>query len=253
MTIGKPGIAIGARVRPATVTRLSDSVPVPILSPFDGRFTIYLLVGDLTIPGMFQRLLDLNAYIEQSDDSIFQKFGADLGDKHISHRLHPMRRPSPRCPATPEETIPKGRELYTYSYDDIPQITADYVAGTHSIFRMSVVTTSKNISDVVLDKVMGALYPRIQSPGKRSRVFCPQHFFCDDIPIISPYRDTAPEEGCIFENPMHRKWCVSPRVGSIIVARPDGHVGLRTDGFGIESWAEVEAYFEAFLKPCADA
>ncbi|KAG6884832.1 hypothetical protein C0993_007953 [Termitomyces sp. T159_Od127] len=141
--VGKPDVIPGARTRPAVVTRLSDLVPVPIVSRFDGRFTLYFLVGDLSKNNGLEQLVNLDAF---------------------------LRRP-------------------------------------------------------------GSMFSR------------------DDIPLVSPYRQTAPEAGAIFEHPMHSKWGVDPNVGSIVVVRPDGHIALKTIGFGVEEYQEVEAYFEGFLTP----
>ncbi|KDQ51273.1 hypothetical protein JAAARDRAFT_185320 [Jaapia argillacea MUCL 33604] len=274
MAIGHPGVAIGSRTRPAVVTRLSDSVPVPILSQFDGRFTIYILVGDLTEPGALDRLKDLDAYIRESAGSIFHKFGFDV---NVEEKQVHKRMPSLQIPTThggnllvdgytfgnasgysangngnahaKSEAFPAGRILYHYDYDDIPQITGDYLSRPHSLFRVSVVTTSSTSSTFVLNDLLPLLYPTAddQEDKKHSRIFHPAHFYCDDIPIISPYRETAPEAGVVFENPMHQKWDVDRKVGSIIVARPDAHVAMKTNGFGRESWESVEQFFSGFL------
>lgn len=247
MTIGRPDVIVGARGRPAMVTRLSDSVPVPILSPFDGRFTMYFLVGDVSSNDAFQRLMELDAFVRRPK-SIFSRFGSTLADtpshRHLSALL---------CPASSkasEKFLPKGRELYSYIYDDIPQATARYHGASHSILHTAVITTLGSTSSFVQDRITNLIYPKKQAaPHHTSPILRPHHFFCDDIPVISPYRDTAPEAGSVFEHPMHNKWGVDPFVGSIVVARPDGHIGLKTVGFGVEAWVEVEAYFQAFLVP----
>ncbi|GLB38786.1 putative phenol hydroxylase, C-terminal dimerisation domain [Lyophyllum shimeji] len=120
--IGKPDVIVGARCRPAVVTRLSDSVPVPIMSPFDGRFTVYLLVGDLPTNDALNRLLELDAFV-QRPKSIFSRFGSRLVGKPSNARLSALLRPTSNAS---ERIIPKGRELYSYIYDDIPQATAGY-------------------------------------------------------------------------------------------------------------------------------
>ncbi|EEB87036.1 hypothetical protein MPER_15799, partial [Moniliophthora perniciosa FA553] len=97
--------------------------------------------------------------------------------------------------------------------------------------------------------ILDMLYPceSDKAQDKRSRILHPAWFFSDDIPIVSPYRETAPEAGTLFENPMHQKWAIDPIIGSIVVARPDAHVGTKTVGFGVEAWKEVESYFQGFL------
>ncbi|KAF5377824.1 hypothetical protein D9615_006786 [Tricholomella constricta] len=252
--IGKPNVIVGTRARPAIVTRVSDSVPVPILSPFDGRFTIYFLVGDLSKADAFERLLSLDAFLTRPK-SIFWRFGSHLPYKPSHRRLSPMLlRPADSHNAS-ERCLPKGRELYTYIHDDIPQPTACYHGSAHSIFQTSIITTLGNTSSFINDRITDLLYPKQQQASTHhtnthtSPIFRPHRFFCDDLPIVSPYRETAPEAGPIFEHPLHSKWGVDPAVGAIVVARPDGHVAAKTTGFGVEAWLEVEAYFEGFLMP----
>ncbi|TFK36294.1 FAD binding domain-containing protein [Crucibulum laeve] len=253
MTIGQPGVAVGSRTRPAQVTRLSDSVPVPILPPFDGRFTIYFLVGDLSSSEAFGRLQEVDTYIRKSNGSIFSRFGKDIDvhAKPIAERMPHLRIPltSTSNEARPDASFAPGRSLYTYEYDEIPQIMADVQAAPHSLFRVSSITTSGIDSPAVQEKLLEVLNPRYSSPeeAKHSRIFHPAHFYCDDLPIVSPYRQTAPEAGLVFEHPLHTKWGVDVSQGSIIIARPDAHVALKTTGFGVEAWKEVEAYFEGAL------
>ncbi|KAG6915141.1 hypothetical protein DXG01_013080 [Tephrocybe rancida] len=242
--IGKPEVIPGARTRPAVVTRLSDFVPVPIGSHFDGRFTLYLLVGDLSKYNALERLLDLDTYLKRPR-SIFSRFGYNLVNTATTQRLSPVT-----SSTTSQRSLPRGRALYTYEYDDIPQATEQYHGASHSIFHTSIITTTGSTSSFVDEHITNLIYPTHQAPThQNSPIFRPQHFFSDDIPVVSPYRQTAPEAGAIFEHPMHNKWGVDPEVGSIIVARPDGHIALKTVGFSVEAWQEVEAYFEGFLVP----
>ena len=89
MTVGKPGVAIGSRTRPAVVTRLADSVPVPILPRFDGKFSIYIFVGSLEAPNVLENLKAIDNYIRNSGGSIFSKYGAnvDVHAKAIADRM----------------------------------------------------------------------------------------------------------------------------------------------------------------------
>lgn len=89
--------------------------------------------------------------------------------------------------------------------------------------------------------------PEMRVSVVNSRLFQPQNFFCDDIPVISPYRDSTPEAGLVFEHPIHEKWDVDVMTGSIVVVRPDGHIGVVTRGFGTDAWQNVQHYFEGFL------
>ncbi|KAG6864885.1 hypothetical protein C0991_006572 [Blastosporella zonata] len=241
--IGKPDVIPGARTRPAIVTRLSDFVPVPIGSRFDGRFTLYFLVGDLSKNNALERLVDLDSCLRRPR-SIFSRFGSSLANIPSAQRLNPI------TSSTCQRNIPRGRALYTYEYDDIPQATEQYHGPSHTIFHTSIITTLGSTSSFVDDHVTKLIYPTNLAPtSQASPIFRPHHFFSDDIPIVSPYRQTAPESGAIFEHPMHNKWGVDPEVGSIVVSRPDGHIALKTVGFGVEAWQEVEAYFDGFLIP----
>ncbi|KAG6875173.1 hypothetical protein C0992_004904, partial [Termitomyces sp. T32_za158] len=240
--VGKPDVVPGARTRPAIVTRLSDLVPVPVISRFDGRFTLYFLVGDLSKNSGLEQLVDLDALLRRPG-SIFSRFGSNLVDKPNARRLN-----SVAAGSTLDRTLPAGRALYNYMYDDIPQATKHYHGVSHSIFHTSIVTTLSSTSSFVGENITKLIYPGNWSRHP-SPIFRPQHFFSDDIPLLSPYRQTAPEAGAIFEHPMHSKWGVDPGVGSIVVVRPDGHVALKTVGFGVEKFQEVEAYFEGFLIP----
>jgi phenol 2-monooxygenase (NADPH) len=257
MTIGQPGVAVGSRTRPAVVIRLSDSVPVPILPQFDGRFTIYILLGNLEEPQRLEQLKNIDEYIRSSNGSIFGRYGDDIvvEDKPKAKRTPALRIPRTSIPTSKdkaietEEPFPEGRILYSYNYDDIPQITAALLAPPHSLFRVSVAVTNPIASNEVQDDLMSILYPRTSAPdsAKHSRILQPAHVYCDDIPIVSPYRQTAPEAGLVFEHPLHSKWGVDAKVGAVVVARPDGHVGLKTVGADVDAWKKVEAYFDGIL------
>ncbi|KAG6856429.1 hypothetical protein H0H87_004555 [Tephrocybe sp. NHM501043] len=241
--VGKPDAIPGSRTRPAIVTRLSDLVPVPIASRFDGRFTLYFLVGDLSKNNALQGLVDLDTHLRRPR-SIFSRYGSTLDSLPSNQRLISATN------SALQSSLPRGRAFYSYDYDDIPQATEQYHGASHTIFRTSVVTTLSSTSDFVDQHITKLIYPTNQLPTHQATsIFRPHCFFSDDIPVVSPYRQTAPEAGAIFEHPMHNKWGVDPQVGSIIVVRPDGHIALKTDGFDMEAWQEVEGYFEGFLIP----
>ncbi|KAF9567998.1 hypothetical protein CPC08DRAFT_702816, partial [Agrocybe pediades] len=262
MTIGQPGVAIGSRTRPAVVTRISDSVPVPILPQFDGRFTIYILLGDLNAdPERLEQLRSIDEYVKSSSiGSIFGKYGKDINveEKPKARRMPALRIPDTSaafCTANGAQAqdsspFPEGRVLYSYDYHDIPQITAAHIAPPHSLFRVSVAVTNTISESTIQDTLMPLLYPSSASSAAtpvKSRILQPANVYCDDIPVVSPYRHTAPEAGLVFEHPLHQKWGVDAKVGAVVVARPDGHVGLKTRGVGVDAWKEVEAYFDGFL------
>jgi len=261
MTIGQPGVAVGSRTRPAVVTRLSDSVPVSILPQFDGRFTVYILLGDVeTVPEQVEQLKSIDEYVRSSSvGSIFGKYGKDIivEDKPKARRMPALRIPDTSAAFCHNKdildnspTFPEGRVLYSYDYDDIPQITGAHLAPAHSLFRVSVAVTNPISSSTIQDTLLPLLYPSASAAAAapvKTRILQPAHVFCDDIPVISPYRHTAPEAGLVFEHPLHQKWGVDIKVGAIIIARPDGHVGLKTKGVGVDAWKEVELYFDGIL------
>lgn len=217
-------------------------VPVPVVSRFDGRFTLYFLVGDLSKNNGLEQLVNLDIFLRRPG-SLFSRFGSNLVDKPSARRLNSVTTNSAL-----DKALPQGRALYSYMYDDIPQASKHYHGVSHSLFHTSIITTLSSTSSFVGEKITKLIYPGTRS-CHASPIFRPQHFFCDDIPLLSPYRQSAPEAGDIFEHPMHSKWGVDPDVGSIVVVRPDGHVALKTMGFGVEEFQEVEVYFEGFLIP----
>ncbi|KIK63253.1 hypothetical protein GYMLUDRAFT_41568 [Collybiopsis luxurians FD-317 M1] len=251
--IGQPGVVVGSRTRPAVVTRLSDSVPVPILPQFDGRFTIYILMGDFAASEKQEQLKLFDDYVRSSGGSIFAKYGTSIKveKKSIAQQMPVLRIPRHSNVAEHDCSFPDGRKLYSYNYYDIPQITGDHQLPSHPLFRISVVAANAVSDPVIQETLLLLLYPRLDSDAastnSSSRILKPAYTFCDDIPIISPYRRTAPDAGLVFEHPLHTKWGVDLNEGAIVVARPDGHVGMRVGGIGVEAWKEVEEYFANIL------
>ncbi|KAJ7721429.1 hypothetical protein DFH07DRAFT_784115 [Mycena maculata] len=56
--IGGKGLIVGRRLLPACVRRYSDGLPSRILdaAPYNGRFTIFICLGDLTVAGKVEQL-----------------------------------------------------------------------------------------------------------------------------------------------------------------------------------------------------
>ncbi|KAJ7595097.1 FAD binding domain-containing protein [Mycena floridula] len=227
-----PGLTAGGRLRPAMVTRLSDSSLVSILAPFDGRFTIYILVGDLS--ESYDTLVKLDQHIITSD-SIFKR----LPNLEHIRREKPLRHL--QVPYNHREyEAPENREMYTYDYSDIAQVNASlFTTKLHPLFRTAIVTTSGMDSNIISEKAMGLVYPTTPT---HSHIFRPADFYCDDIPVVSPY-----SEGEIFQHPVHQKWAVDVSAGSLVVLRPDGHVALKAQGLDAAAWDQVEQYFSGFL------
>ncbi|KAI0314263.1 hypothetical protein OF83DRAFT_1137551 [Amylostereum chailletii] len=247
LTIGMPGLPVGSRTRPATVTRVCDDVPVSVIPRLDGRFTIYVLPGDLHQLGALGRLDKLDAFLRTSE-SIFARYGHDI-DLHALPIAKRMCFSDTSVGETKDlESVPPGRRLYTFDEEDIPHITGAQSARPHSLFRILVITTTVSTDELVVGDLTRRIYPRAGTKDAgASRVFHPAHFFSDDIPVLSPFRDSQPEMGAMLAHPLYQKWSVPDNVGAIVVARPDGYVGLRTAGFGVESWQKVEDYFSGFL------
>ncbi|KAL1742576.1 FAD binding domain-containing protein [Schizophyllum fasciatum] len=238
--VTRPGVTVGARLKPAFATRVSDMVTAPILARFDGRFSIFVLAGDLEADGAFDRLTALDDYIT-STGSIFEKYTGNAGcaPRSVCEPLYLSANGA-------SDAIPPGRVLYTHDYNDVPQITGAYHAPRHGLFRVAVATTADSTSDIIMHRLAPKLH-LLMAPEHKSQLFAPLNFFCDDEPVLSPYRESFPEGGDVLEHPLHGKWGVGPE-GAIIVGRPDGHVGMFAKGCTVKAWKEVEAYFAGFLE-----
>ncbi|KAI5824351.1 FAD/NAD(P)-binding domain-containing protein [Schizophyllum commune Tattone D] len=238
--VGRPGIAVGARLKPAFATRVSDMVVTSVVPRFDGRFTIFVLAGDLTADGAVDRLLALDDYIS-STGSIFAKYAgsATCGPRPVCEPLY-------LSTADRTSPIPPGRRLYTHDYTVVPQISGAYHAPQHGLFRVAVATTTDATHPTITQRLYPKLHP-LSVSERPSHLFAPLGFYCDDQAVLSPYRESFPEAGSLLEHPLHEKWGVGAE-GSIVVGRPDGHVGMIAKGCGVEVWKEVEAYFAGFMK-----
>ncbi|KAL1734208.1 FAD binding domain-containing protein [Schizophyllum commune] len=238
--VGRPGIAVGARLKPGSATRVSDMVVTSVIPRFDGRFTIFVLVGDLAVDGAVDRLLALDDYIS-STGSIFTKYS---GDATCGPR--PVCEPLYLSTVDKSSSIPPGRKLYTHDYTAVPQISGAYHAPQHKLFRVAVATTTDATHPAITQRLYPQLHPTIVSEHP-SHLFAPLGFYCDDRAVLSPYRKSFPEAGAVLEHPLHEKWGVGAE-GAIVVGRPDGHVGMIAKGCDVEAWKEVEAYFAGFMK-----
>lgn len=239
--VGRPGLTVGARLKPAAATRVSDMVLSSVIPRFDGRFTIFVLAGDLEAEDAADRLVALDDYIT-STGSIFAQYTGSVACK-------PLPVCMPLCLGQAigsDGAVPPGRRLYTHDYNAVPQITGAYHASPHGLFRVVVATTSESTSDVILHGLAPKLHP-FTVPERKSHIFAPLGFFCDDEPALSPYRESYPEAGHILEHPLHEKWGVGSE-GAVVVMRPDSHVGVIAKGCGVQAWKEVEAYFAGFLS-----
>ena len=231
----KPSAPVGGRTRPALMKRLSDGSIVSVHPRFDGRFTIFLLVGDLKHPGTVDSLLSLDDYIT-SLGSIFTRYGESVRIEDTP--IHLRMRPIDGNTKTGSVPIPEGRKLYTYEDDDLPRIDGGHGTRSHSLFRSMVITTTKDAEVFQLHSFMARVSP-LGRP--KSRLLHPSRLFSDSCAAVSPF------EEAILRHPVHEKWGIDQGAGAIVVVRPDGHVGMRADGYGISAWKEVERYFAGFL------
>lgn len=229
-----PGTPIGGRTRPALMRRFSDASIVPVHTRFDGRFTIYLLVGDLERQGTVDALLILDDYITSSG-SIFTRYGHDTHMEEIS--VH-SRMPSTNSTTMAAADAPDTRQFYTYENDDMPQIDGGYGTRSHPVFRPMIITTTSDTQAFQLDSLMKRASPLGIST---SRLLHPSRFFSDDCPALSPFG-----EG-VLQHPVHAKWGVDQGVGATVIVRPDGHVGAYIEGYGIGAWKDLEKYFAQCL------
>ena len=120
----------------------------------------------------------------------------------------------------------------------LPQIDGGYGTRSHSLFRSMVITTTKDAEVFKLASFMSRVSPLGQS---KSRLLHPSRLFSDSCAALSPF------EEAILRHPVHEKWGIDQGVGATVIVRPDGHVGMRADGYGIGAWKEVEKYFAGFL------
>ncbi|KAJ7634559.1 FAD binding domain-containing protein [Roridomyces roridus] len=212
--VGGQGLIVGRRLLPAGVRRYSDGCPCNILdaAPYDGRFTVFICLSDLTALGRVQELTGLR-------DLVFRQGGIwdQLGDRaekvvrfvgltttsHLSiefanlvHRVLDLPTISAILPTKKRATLFDTTRLYN---DDIPCLSpyVDHTAHTPSIAETDIIS---------LKAAAGILL-----------------------------------------HPLHQKWDVDLVSGGIVVVRPDGNVGIVNPGLDGASWDVVEDYFKGFL------
>ncbi|KAJ7182487.1 FAD binding domain-containing protein [Mycena crocata] len=214
--VGGEGLRAGRRLLPATVRRYSDGQPTKILDaiPFDGRFTIFICLGDITQPGAVERFEGLRDMIyrpgglwerletRRSASSVLRFIGVTTAS-HVSTTLsaivhHRINIRGPTGPELSKRTLFVTASLYI---DNIPSLSP-YQLQTESSPR-----TPAN-ADILARKAAAG----------------------------------------ILLHPLYQKWDVDPQHGGIVVVRPDGHVGTLQRGLEVrEAWTAVEAYFKRFL------
>ncbi|KAJ7910254.1 FAD binding domain-containing protein [Mycena leptocephala] len=212
--IGGEGLIVGRRLLPALVKRYSDGLTSKILdaAPCDGRFTIFVCLGDLTAPGRVEQLVTLR-------DSAYRPRGlwARLGMRSAFGAASVLR----VCGVTTTShlsvevaAVLHGRRLGTSAPGEVDSLLFD---------------TSSFYSDDV-----PCLSPYVKHDAHATKTTA--------IDVVSVKAAAG-----ILLHPLHQKWDIDLNVGGIIVVRPDGHVGTLTRGMDTDSWLMVEKYFEEFL------
>ncbi|THU99236.1 hypothetical protein K435DRAFT_795123 [Dendrothele bispora CBS 962.96] len=228
LSIGGQGLIPGRRLVPAVVTRYYDGLSKSILDatiPFDGRFTVFLCLGDLLSPGKLERVEQLKKYITR-EDGFWNRF---------------IKRHDPTCQCELKSSSNTTNKLF-------PRSTV------HPILRLAAVTTTEYTSVPLALRYEELFRPK---DSQEPVLFGPKMLFCDTTPAIfyglDRSADMQPMKPIILTNPLHQKWDVPEEVGSAVVLRPDGHVGavvrdlLGREKFSEGAWNTVEEYFARFL------
>ncbi|KAJ7646911.1 FAD binding domain-containing protein [Roridomyces roridus] len=213
--VGGQGLCAGRRILPATVRRYSDGIIVKMLDdaiPFDGRFTIFLCLGDVIQLGAVEKLEALREAMFRANGlhdkagKIIRFVGVTTAS-HLSIALsslfHQRLRLLPGGDAAESRILFNSSKVYT---DDVP-----------------------------------CLSPYLSHA-------CPRSLPSESTPAPTDILSTKAAAG-ILVHPLHQKWDIDPKEGGIVVVRPDGHVGVLRRGLDVQmAWSAVEKYFDGFLK-----
>ncbi|KAJ7634567.1 FAD binding domain-containing protein [Roridomyces roridus] len=212
--VGGEGLIVGRRLLPAGVRRYSDGRPCNILdaAPYDGRFTVFICLGDLTSPGGVEQLNGLR-------DLVYRQGGIldNLGDR--AEKVIRFAGVSTTSHLSIEFANLVQRVL------DLPTISA--VLPTKK--RATLFDTTRLYNDDI-----PCLSPYVDHTAQTPSTA--------ETDIISLKAAAG-----ILLHPAHQKWDVDLVSGGIVVVRPDGHVGIMSSGLDGASWDVVEGYFKGFL------
>ncbi|KAJ7725736.1 thioredoxin-like protein [Mycena metata] len=215
--INTKGLIVGRRLLPATVRRFIDGLVYKVLeaAPCDGRFTIFVCCGDITVPGKVDQLKAFRDVVYRSDGiwarlenlrgaASVLRMVAITTTSHLSveaativHKCLGLPALSALVPTPEEPALFDTSSLYS---DDIPCLSP-YVDHTTAAENTTAATD-----------------------------------------ILSAQAAVG-----ILLHPLHQKWDIDLESGGVVVVRPDGHVGTMSHGFNGDSWKVVEKYFEEFL------
>ncbi|KAJ7488296.1 FAD binding domain-containing protein [Mycena latifolia] len=213
--VGTEGLVVGRRLLPGTVKRVSDGTAMKILdaAPCDGRFTVFVCIGDLTAAGKVEQLTALS-------DLIFRVGGlwARLQAKGAAAAV-----------------------LRIAGITTTSGLSADAAALVHG--RLGLRTSS-----VVAQATSPALFDT--SALYTDDVPCLSPYADPTAPsATTDATDILSQKVAagILLHPVHQKWDIDMATGGLVVVRPDGHVGTLTRAIDVQAWRSVEKYFEGFL------
>lgn len=212
--IGTEGLVVGRRLLPAPVKRFSDGTPVRILdaAPCDGRFTVFVCVGDLNAPGKADALAALSDTYHRAGGLYARLAGKGKGDV-----LRVVR-----VTTTPTQSA----DAVALLHGRLGLRTSSAVAGTST---PALFDTAALYSD---DVAILSPYVAANAPAAATAA----------TDVLSQKVAAG-----ILLNPVHQKWDIDVESGGLVVVRPDGHVGTLARAMDVKAWERVEKYFEGFL------
>ncbi|KAJ6549133.1 FAD binding domain-containing protein [Mycena vulgaris] len=215
--VGTEGLVAGRRLLPALVKRFSDGLIQRILDavPCDGRFTVFICVGDLCTPGKVDQLTALSDFLHRAE-GIWARLNA-------------------------KSTSSAASVLCVVGVTTTSTLSADAAGLVHSRLGLRASSVvAQTMTRVLFDT--SALYS--------DDVACLSPYADAGAPTASTAAtDTLGVKVAagILLHPVHQKWDIDMETGGIVVVRPDGHVGTLTRSVDSQAWMSVENYFERFL------
>ncbi|KAJ7090636.1 FAD binding domain-containing protein [Mycena epipterygia] len=219
--IGGEGLLAGRRLLPAIVKRFSDGLQCKILdaAPCDGRFTLFLCLGDLTAPGRVAQLEALRDLVHRPD-GVVARLDTVQGKGGAASVLRLVGVTTTSAFSAEAAALLYGRlGLRTFS-EIVPGAEAPRLFDTSALYTDDVVCLSPYL-----------LHTELEGQGP---------------PAGTDVLSVKAAAGILL-HPLHQKWDVDIGTGGIVVVRPDGHVGTLTRALDAQAWLAVEDYFKGFL------
>ncbi|KAJ6592375.1 FAD binding domain-containing protein [Mycena capillaripes] len=212
--VGGEGLIVGRRLLPASVKRFLDGLNCEVLdvAPCDGRFTIFICLGDLIARGKVGQLESLRDFVYRLDG-----LWAQLAKTHSASGAASVLRLI-AVTTTSHLSIEAAALLHSGSLGISSASTA----------KLLLFDTSSLYSDDV---------PCLSPYAKHTALTATTK--ADALSIKAA--------AGILLHPLHQKWDIDMEIGGLVVVRPDGHVGTLTRGVNAAAWMKVERYFEGFL------